>query len=323
MDNGGSVSNGQDGSKSLDDGSILTVGTNEMGESNTGAPKASTGRTVLLGVTTGTIVNWNAKVGMNGSKVGAKGQATTNVDEAGAAAAAAAAAAEEAAALAAVAAASADHEMATEAAKEAAAAATVVADTAAAKAAAAVATEANAMAVGGAAAVVAAGAGVGAAALVADASEAAAAATAAKAAADKTAEARAEAVAAAAVAANLSSDGGNDADMGGTSTESIKHVSFGDSPLTKSTLKFMDFEVQAEQSSQLASNTALNSRKRNIEVVAEQLETPVWKLSEFTTKHKLVHTIKHNTLKQIKPFQTVEDIELKLESPKFQFLWSM
>ena len=53
----GSVSNGQDGSKSSEDGSILTVGTEEMEELNLGGPEASTGAPVLPGVTTRAIVN--------------------------------------------------------------------------------------------------------------------------------------------------------------------------------------------------------------------------------------------------------------------------
>ena len=48
----------------------------------------------------------------------------------------------------------------------------------------------------------------------------------------------------------------------------------------------------------------------------------MWKLSQFTKQYKQVHLIKHNTWKQIKPFQKLEDIKLKLESAKFQLLWS-
>ena len=84
----------------------------------------------------------------------------------------------------------------------------------------------------------------------------------------------------------------------------------------------MDIEVEADASLQLAMNTALNSRKRGIAVVTEELKTPVWKLNQFTKKHKQVHLIKHHTWKQVKPFRKLDNIELQLDSAKFQLLWS-
>ena len=150
-------------------------------------------------------------------------------------------------------------------------------------------------------------------------------------------EATVAAAAAAAAAAvtlmsepDLSGDGCNNTAMGcgPSSTKPFKHVGFtvpspSHEKKKKSTPNDMDIKViDPDVSSQLATNTALNSMRFSSAGINEELKTPVWKLSQFAKRHAAVQAIKNPIWKQIKPFQQVYDIKGQLDSPKFQLLWS-
>ena len=127
---------------------------------------------------------------------------------------------------------------------------------------------------------------------------------------------------------DLSGDGCNDTTTGGVSNiNTPKRVGLSilssAHEKTKPPTEDMDIDGNDPNASfNLDANTALNSKQSSNAGVNEELKTPVWKLSQFTKRHKGVQAIKNNTWKQIKPFQNVSDIEAQLDSAKFQLLWS-
>ena len=68
----------------------------------------------------------------------------------------------------------------------------------------------------------------------------------------------------------------------------------------------------------LDTNTALNSIRSISAGAIDNLDTPVWKLSQHKKRHTSVSAIKYAIWKQIVAFENVDDIDRQLDTTKFQ-----
>ena len=90
-----------------------------------------------------------------------------------------------------------------------------------------------------------------------------------------------------------------------------------------STPNDMDIEViDPVAPSQLNTNTTLNSIRSISAGAIENLETPVWKLSQHQKRNASDAVIKHAIWTQIVALQNVDDIDEQLDTTNFQDLWS-